>query len=117
MRHIDLSVELSGTILANYLACTTARDEAPNLVNNPFKALVGKKIKIPAGAEVTNFKPSVYEPYITDRTRTVTLHQAGIGYSDYDHWRLPTVKWAGAGGYWQETPVTDEMLILNGITE
>lgn len=80
-------------------------------ITNPLKA--GQHVTIPAGHPYRH-RGSVR---VTKRATTVRLHNAWDGYvatmpepgrpAGFVH--LPTISWAGSGGYWSDMPLTPEL--------
>lgn len=89
-----------------------------NVVDNPFP--VGTRVLVPAGTVVHSTDPSA-PARVTAAPRHVAVRSSFDGWVDIygEHGRtgalkLPSIRWAGRGGYWQEAQVTPELLAANG---
>jgi hypothetical protein len=92
-----------------------------NQIDNPF----GKDqiITIPEGTLIRSMNPRHDELLVAKATRRVTIRSASHGWVDTlcDHKKgreyviLPTVRWAGIGGFWQIAQVTADLLAANGL--
>lgn len=92
----------------------------PFTVVNPVKR--GSKLTVPAGTVVHSTNPSKRQ-YVLKRAQTVLVHHAPDGWIDtVNHFgqgdgyvSLPTISWAGTGGYWCDVQVTPEVAAANGL--
>jgi len=97
--------------------------ETAKVLVNPFAK--GEKVIVPAGAKFTTTRPNVVGTQATKRKGT---NEVECVFNSYAKMRLsgisgsvttvtpPSIYCAGAGGYWKDIVVTEEMILLNGKT-
>ncbi len=80
----------------------------------------GDTIVVPKGSVIHTTHPSG-RVQVTKRTQRITVYMASDGWvsrerHDAGKVLLPTVTWAGTGGYWRDVQLTKAVLETNGLT-
>ena len=91
-----------------------------NAISSPI--LPGERAVIPAGTLLRSMNPRHEGLQVAARRRTVVVDHVLRGWVDLwgDHGAgrglvvLPSIRWPGSGGYWQEAQLTAELLAANG---
>lgn len=94
--------------------------EKVDVLVNPFSK--GEKVVVPAGATFTTTAPKVLGRQKTKRKTVNTVeiifeshHQSRLTGHGPVSWIVPPrIYCAGAGGYWKEITITEEIIRLNG---